>query len=201
VDDQPPPPTSAGAKFVVFRFAMEDPEVALADALQWIAAEPDCADAHYEAALAYEDLEREAERCREMLTVLSLDSRSTAGPLPGCDEIIGDEVEETLAELPPAFTDRLGPVTILVEPRPSRELVESGVDARILGLFEGATSEELSSTDAPLTTTRILIFSHNLRAAFEDEAKLREEVRITVLHEIGHFFGLEEEDMERLGLE
>jgi predicted Zn-dependent protease with MMP-like domain len=180
---------------------MEDPEAALAEALQWIAEEPDCADAHYEAALAYEDLGWEAERCREMLTVLSLDSRSQAAPLPNCDEIIGDEVEETLAELPQAFTERLGPVTILVEPRPSRELVESGVDARILGLFEGATSEELSGVDAPLTTTRILIFSHNLRAAFEDETKLREEVRITVLHEVGHFFGLEEDDMERLGLQ
>jgi predicted Zn-dependent protease with MMP-like domain len=180
---------------------MDDPEAALADALRWIAEEPDCADAHYEAALAYEALEREAERCREMLTVLSLDSRSQTGPLSGCDELILDEVEETLAELPSAFTGRLGPVAILVEPRPSRELVESGVDARILGLFEGATSEELAGADAPLTTTRILIFSHNLRAAFEDETKLREEVRITVLHEVGHFFGLEEGDMERLGLE
>ena len=180
---------------------MDDPQAALANALQWIAEEPDCADAHYEAALAYEDLEREADRCREMLSVLTLDSQSQAGPLPGCDEIIGDEVEATLAELPSSFTDRLGPVTILIEPRPSRELVERGVDARLLGLFEGATSEELSGADAPLTTTRILIFSHNLRAAFEDEAKLREEVRITVLHEIGHFFGLEEDDMERLGLE
>jgi predicted Zn-dependent protease with MMP-like domain len=180
---------------------MDDPQAALVDALQWIAEEPDSADAHYEAALAYEDLEREQERRQEMLTVLSLDARLPASTLPGCDEIICDEVEATLAELPTAFTERLGPVTILVEPRPSRQLVESGVDARILGLFEGATAEELSGADAPLTTTSILIFSHNLSAAFEDEHKLREEVRITVLHEIGHFFGLEEDDMERLGLE
>jgi predicted Zn-dependent protease with MMP-like domain len=99
--------------------------------------------------------------------------------------------------------ERLGPVAILIEPRPSRELVEEGIDARILGLFEGATSEELSGPDAPLTTTRILVFSHNLGDAFagEPEAKLRAEVRVTVLHEVGHFFGLEEDDMERLGLE
>lgn len=180
---------------------MRDPELALTEALRWIADEPDCADAHYDAALAYEDLEREAERRREMLTVLSLDSRSGQCPLP--DEVICDEVEKTLAELPFAFAERLGPVAVLVEPRPSLALVESGVDARSLGLFEGATSEELSGSDAPLTTTRILVFSHNLGAAFaaEPETKLRDEVRITVLHEIGHFFGLEEEDMDRLGLE
>ncbi len=178
-----------------------DPEQLLAEALAWIAEEPDSADAHYEAALAYEDLEREAERRREMLVTLTLDARAELPPWADCDDIIADEVEQTLAELPADFAARLGPVTILIEPRPSRALVESGVDARLLGLFEGATSEELSGTDVPLTTTRILIFSHNLRAAFEDEAELRDEVRITVLHEVGHFFGLDEEDMERLGLE
>lgn len=178
-----------------------DPQTALAEALDWLADEPDSADAHYEAALAYEDLERESERRRQMLEVLRLDALETHTPLSDCDGIICAEVERTLGELPPAILERLGPVTILVEPRPSRALVESGVDARILGFFEGATSEELSGPDAPLTTTRILVFSHNLSAAFEGEAELREEVRITVLHEVGHFFGLDEDDMERLGLE
>jgi predicted Zn-dependent protease with MMP-like domain len=177
------------------------PEAALEEAMAWIEEEPACADAHYEAALAYEDLGREAERRREMLEVLRLDALDGQQPLPGYDEIICDEVERTLAELPADFTQRLGPVTILVEPRPSRQLVEDGADARLLGWFEGATSEELSGPDAPLTTTRILIFSHNHAAAFEEEASLRHEVRTTVLHEVGHFFGLEEEDMHRLGLE
>ncbi len=177
------------------------PEAALEEALAWIDEEPDCADAHYEAALAYEDLGREAERRREMLEVLRLDALDAQPPLPDCESIICDEVEHTLAELPDDFMQRLGPLTILVEPRPSRALVEDGVDARLLGWFEGATSEELSGPDAPLTTTRILIFSHNHAAAFDEEANLRSEVRTTVLHEVGHFFGLEEEDMHRLGLE
>lgn len=136
-----------------------------------------------------------------MLEVLRLDGLDAETPLPDYDSIICDEVERTLAELPDDFMQRLGPVTILVDPRPSRALVEQGVDARLLGWFEGATSEELSGPDAPLTTTRILIFSHNHAAAFEGEANLRQEVRNTVLHEVGHFFGLDEEDMQRLGLE
>jgi len=181
--------------------ACSDLEAALAEALEWIAEEPNSGDAHYRAALAYEDLQREAERRREMLEVLRLDALQPQRPLAGCDGIICDEVERTLDELPPHILERLGPVTILVEPRPSRPLVENGVDARILGFFEGATLEELSGPDAPLATSRILIFSHNLAAAFESEAELRDEVRITVLHEVGHFFGLEEEDMKRLGLD
>lgn len=178
-----------------------DPEAALAEALSWIEEEPDNPDAHYEAGLAYEDLQEEAERRREFLEVQRLDARADVAPLPECEKIICDEVEATLAELPPAISERLGAVAILIEPRPSRAAVKEGVDPRLLGLFEGATSEELSGADAPLTATRIQIFSHNLASAFQDEAALRDEVRITVLHEIGHFFGLEEEDMERLGLE
>ncbi len=179
------------------------PEAALSEALSWLAEEPTCADAHYEAGLAYEELGREADRTRAFLEVLRLDKLASTGhkPLSDCDEIICDEVEATLAELPPRLSERLGAVAILVEPRPSREAVADGVDPRLLGLFEGATAEEMSGVDAPLTTTRILIFSHNLASAFTDEKSLRDEVRITVLHEIGHFFGLDEDDLERLGLD
>lgn len=178
-----------------------DPELALQEALDWIEDEPDNPDAHYEAGVAYEELGEEEERRRAFLEVLRLDALSEQAPLPECETIIGDEVEATLAELPAQLSERLGSVAILVEPRPSRAAVQDGVDPRLLGLFEGATSEELSGTDAPLTATRIQIFSHNLASAFEDEASLRSEVRITVLHEIGHFFGLEEDDLERLGLD
>ena len=178
-----------------------DPEAALAEALSWIEEEPDNPDAHYEAGLAYEDLEQELERRREFLEVLRLDSRSSAAPQAEYESIICDEVEATLSELPAGISERLGAVTVLVEPRPDHEAVKDGVDPRLLGLFEGATSEELSGSDAPVMATRIQIFSHNLASAFQDERSLRNEVRITVLHEIGHFFGLEEDDMQRLGLD
>jgi predicted Zn-dependent protease with MMP-like domain len=178
-----------------------DPEEVLAEALDWIEEEPDNPDAHYEAGVAYEELGEEQERRREFLEVLRLDSLSEQAPVPECETIIGEEVEATLAELPAQLSERLGSVAILVEPRPSRTAVRDGVDPRLLGLFEGATSEELSGPDAPLTATRIQIVSHNLASAFEDEASLRAEVRITVLHEIGHFFGLDEDDLERLGLD
>ncbi len=178
-----------------------EPEAALAEALAWLEDEPDNPDAHYEAGLAYGDLGQLEEQRREFLRVLQLDEASEQAPLADCERIIGDEVEATLAELPPQIQERLGPVTILVEPRPTRAAVEDGVDPRLLGLFEGATSEELSGANAPLAPTRILIFSHNLASAFDSAEALRDEVRVTVLHEIGHFFGLDEDDMERLGLD
>jgi predicted Zn-dependent protease with MMP-like domain len=178
-----------------------EPEQALAEALAWLEREPTSADAHYEAALAYDDLGERDESIREFLEVLRLDSLAAEAPLPGYHDIICSEVERTLAGLPQDFSERLGAVTILVEPRPPRALVEDGLDPRLLGLFDGATAEELASGDGPPAPTQIFIFSHNLASAFADEASLREEVAITVLHEVGHFFGLEEEDMLRLGLD
>lgn len=177
------------------------PEESLQDALAWLAEEPDSADAHYEAGLAYEELGDDAERQRHFLRTLQLDTLDATVPLSGYEAIICDQVERTLAELPPPFAERLGAVTVLVQQRPSRSMVEDGLDPRLLGLFEGATAAELALGDAPLVATQIYVFSHNLASAFEDEVSLREEVTITVLHEVGHFFGLEEEDLERLGLD
>lgn len=176
------------------------PEEALEEALAWLAEAPESADAHYEAGLAYEELGQDAERRRHFLETLRLDTLEATAPLAGYEAIIFDQVERTLADLPSDFAERLGPVTILVEPRPTRTMVEEGLDPRLLGLFDGATAAELALGDGPPVATQIYVFSHNLAATFEDEPSLREEVTITVLHEVGHFFGLEEEDMERLGL-
>lgn len=182
------------------RLLDEDPEAALEEALLWVNDDPEAADAHYAAGLAYEALEREREKVKSFVRVLELDARDDGAPIRDYERIIAEEVETTLATLPTEFRERLGPVTILVELRPSRDLVEDGFDPRLLGLFDGATSAELESADVPATVTRIVIYSHNHASAFEDEASLREEVRVTVLHEIGHFFGLDEDDLDDLGL-
>jgi predicted Zn-dependent protease with MMP-like domain len=89
----------------------------------------------------------------------------------------------------------------VLEARPAEALVREGFDPRALGLFEGQgdLGQHSGAThDAP---TRIVLFYANLLASFPDEDALREEIEVTILHEIGHFFGLDEDDMERLGLE
>lgn len=182
------------------RLLDRDPHAALEQAREWVADEPEAADAHYALGLAYEALELEREKVASFVRVLELDARDDGAPIRDYERIIVDEVEATLATLPAEFREKLGPVAILVELRPSRDLVEDGFDPRLLGLFDGATSAELTSTDTPPTVTRIVIYSHNHASAFEDEPSLREEVRITVLHEIGHFFGLDEDELDDLGL-
>ncbi|MDB4964156.1 MAG: hypothetical protein JWP01_4155 [Myxococcales bacterium] len=124
-----------------------------------------------------------------------------AGPAP--ITVTEDEVEqiarETLAELPDEIRARLENVPIMIEDFPSVDLVADGFDPRALGLFQGNAMPDEGSALPAVTT--ILLFRKNLERAATDEDHLAEEIRITVLHETAHYFGLDEEDLEKLGLD
>jgi predicted Zn-dependent protease with MMP-like domain len=179
----------------------DHPEEALRQAQRAVAEDPRSADAHYAAGLAFEALGRDADKVKSFLEVLRLESGDAEALPEWVEDLVYEEAKSTIEGLPADFRRRLGPVTVLVEPMPSEEIVRSGFDPRLLGFFDGATLEEQMGPDAPAVPTRIILFAHNLSATFEDEAELRDEVAVTVLHEIGHFFGLDEDDMERLGLD
>jgi predicted Zn-dependent protease with MMP-like domain/Tfp pilus assembly protein PilF len=112
-----------------------------------------------------------------------------------------DEIERiaqaALAELPADVREKLQRVPILIDAAPSQELVADGLDPRILGLFSGA---EASDDLAPEITT-IHLFKRNLERIANDLDELAEEVRITVLHETAHYFGLDDDDLEKIGLD
>jgi predicted Zn-dependent protease with MMP-like domain len=122
---------------------------------------------------------------------------------PGDLEISEDDVEQialqTLAELPDNIRDKLANVPILIDDVPSEALVADGLDPRLLGLFQGTPMPEDGAL-AP-TVTNILLFRTNLARACSDAEHLAEEIRITVLHETAHYFGLDEDDLEALGLD
>lgn len=113
-----------------------------------------------------------------------------------------DEIErvarEAFAELPPKVQAKLTDIPILIDDVPSEELVADGLEPRALGVFEGANMREDS---LGTTATHIRLFKTNLERAALDLDHLAEEVRITVLHETAHYFGLEDEDLEKLGLD
>lgn len=158
------------------------------------------ADAHYDlACLAEEHGDREA-MVHHFLRVRALDATTDKAIGIGSDtdfDAIEQRARTLLDELPEPFAGRLAHVPVIIERRPSRHLVEDGFDPRAFGLFEGPTDGE-HGIAAP---TRIVLYACNLIADFPERAALHEQVEITVLHEIGHFFGLSEQDMERLGLD
>ncbi|MEM6370356.1 MAG: metallopeptidase family protein [Myxococcota bacterium] len=105
------------------------------------------------------------------------------------------------ARLPQPFAKLTKDVPVLLEERPTSELVANGFDPRAYGLFEGPTHQDRGMVDVPPTPTRIVLYYANLAADFPDDEALEAQVAITVEHEVGHYFGLNEDDMERLGLD
>ena len=116
---------------------------------------------------------------------------------------IRKEVTGILDRLPRRFREQLRNVEFVVEERPSIELLRAeGLDPRcdtLYGLYQGVPLPDRSSLDPPLLPDKITIFAEPLMQDFPDPEALREEIRITVLHEIAHYFGMDEEEIEDLG--
>jgi predicted Zn-dependent protease with MMP-like domain len=116
---------------------------------------------------------------------------------------IRKEVARVIDKLPKDFREQLRNVAIVVETRPSKELLlAEGLDPRedtLYGIYQGVPLPDRSALDPPLLPDKITIFAEPLLEDFPDPDELREEIRLTVLHEIAHYFGMEEEDIEDLG--
>jgi predicted Zn-dependent protease with MMP-like domain len=109
------------------------------------------------------------------------------------------EVESMLAALPAPLHAQAAPLQISYEPRPAAGLLNEGEDPDLLGLFVGPA---LADPDESPLPPQIILFLENLWE-FSDghEDRFREEIRTTYLHELGHYLGLDELDLEKRGLE
>ena len=160
----------------------------------------DEADARHLLGVACEDKGDRRGMVTEWLAVLRLDAVND-GPEPVIAPQRFEKVaEEALAELPQEVQAHLRNIPILVEDRPSEALVLEGLDPRTLGLFHGIAMPDQSVLGPGPQTGLIHLFQRNLERETEDEDKLAEQIRITVLHETAHYFGADEDDMIRFGL-
>jgi predicted Zn-dependent protease with MMP-like domain len=116
---------------------------------------------------------------------------------------IRKEVARVLDRLPGQFRKHLSNLEIVVEGKPGEELLlAEGLDPRLdtlYGLYQGVPLPDRSAFYPPILPDKITIFSEPLLRDFTDPEELREQIRITVLHEIAHFFGMDEDDIEELG--
>lgn len=165
-----------------------------------LAVSPRDADAHHALArLCEEEGDAEGQRTHD-LEVLALDAHRgmrEGKQLEALRAWVADVARDFLETLPEPFAARLAAVPVVLESRPAKDLVADGFDPRALGLFEGPVHGD-TALPAP---SRIVLYIENLLADAEDEEQLADEVEVTLLHEIGHYFGLGEDDLERLGLD
>jgi predicted Zn-dependent protease with MMP-like domain len=102
-----------------------------------------------------------------------------------------ERVERALDGLPPELRQAVRNVEISVED-------EYPVDPDLFGLYEGVPQPERGDW-AGAIPDRIRIFRLPLVESFPEPARLEEEIRITVLHELAHYFGIDEDRLDELG--
>jgi predicted Zn-dependent protease with MMP-like domain len=111
-------------------------------------------------------------------------------------------VAEAIADLPGQFAEFLEEVPIEVHTRPSVKLLrELGMDddELLMGLYRGVDRTRRSVEDSGRLPDVIYIFQEDHELVCDSKSHLVEEVRKTVLHEVGHHFGMTEEDLDELG--
>jgi predicted Zn-dependent protease with MMP-like domain len=109
------------------------------------------------------------------------------------------EVEATLAALPHPLREQARQLPVTFEPVPNAGLQADGIEWDTLGLFTGA---EFADEGTAVLPPQIILFLENLwEFAEADEAIFRAEVHTTYLHELGHYLGLDEDELTERGLE
>jgi predicted Zn-dependent protease with MMP-like domain len=107
-------------------------------------------------------------------------------------------VEETLDSLPREFRSRIRNVAVLVEDMPPNQpSPQPGQQRRLLlGIFHGVPTTKKSIFNLPTGPDYVVLYQKNIEAVCSTEAEIREQVRLTVIHELGHYFGMDEEQLK-----
>jgi predicted Zn-dependent protease with MMP-like domain len=109
------------------------------------------------------------------------------------------EIEATLLELPEPLREQAKQLPVTFERVPNAGLVADGIEPDTLGIFTGPEFAEEGQVPMP---SQIILFLENLWEFSEsDEDAFAEEVQTTYLHELGHYLGLDEDDLFDRGLD
>lgn len=161
---------------------------------------PDDPDVHYRRGLVLEKLGREADARAAFARATEIDPEHY--PLPAeispaeCERI----VEEVIEGLAPEIRRFLENVPIQIEDFASRRTVaEDNVSPQVLGLFVGTPYHDKTSISQALGPDVIFIYRKSLEKIAGTREELAEEIRKTVLHEVGHYLGFEEHELHDLG--
>ncbi len=112
-----------------------------------------------------------------------------------------EEIEATLAALPAPLRDRAQALPVTFECRPNPAQCRDGIEPDTLGLFVGSEFAHEDTTVMPLPPQIILFLENLWEQAEGDEGAFVEEVHTTLMHELGHYLGLDEDDLFDRGLE
>jgi len=111
-------------------------------------------------------------------------------------------VDEALESIPPPFEPYLEGLAVDVEPMPDEEtLEEMGIDdpRSLLGLYRGTPLTARSVEQSLRMPDSIVIYQRNIERMCRTRQQLVEQIRKTILHEVGHHFGMDEDELGEMG--
>ena len=159
------------------------------------------ADALYGLGLVHSESGDHADMVNAWQKVRELDEAAIP-PLWALDRDRFEKVaQDAFDELPDEMQELLENVPIVLSDLPSKEQVDDGLDPRLLGVFSGVPLtklERVGGADPSLTT--IHLFQRNIERIARDRDEAEEEIRITLIHETAHFFGLDDDDLDERNL-
>jgi predicted Zn-dependent protease with MMP-like domain len=185
------------------RFHRVELEAARADAEKSLAVRRQLAESHALLSRICEFLGDATGAVRHAEAASEMDAEAFPLPLSVDDEEFDRMVEHELGALPDAVREHLRELPVMVEALPERALLtaeEPPLPPDILGLFVGRHLMERRHDDVPDAPGAIYLYRRNLLRVCRDRAELGREIRVTVQHEVGHYLGLDEDELDRWGL-
>lgn len=182
-------------------FEMGEFEDARRSLARAVSVDPESPSAAWYLGLVLERLDEPEEAERAFTRADALDPDHFPMPVPVDDATFEQAVVEAIDNLPRSIREYVDAVPVLIEDYPSLELMQDeGISPQILGLFTGTPGTQAHVTEQPLDLNRVILFKKNLEKLCRSPGELIEQIEVTVKHEIGHYLGLDELDLERLGL-
>jgi predicted Zn-dependent protease with MMP-like domain len=112
-------------------------------------------------------------------------------------ERFAKRAEKVLDSLPQEFRSRIRNVAVLVEDLPPHHASPQGQRKQLLlGIFHGVPTTKKSVFDISTGPDHIVLYQKNIEAVCSSDVEVCEQIRLTVIHELGHYFGLDEEQLK-----
>lgn len=162
--------------------------------------DPQLSDAIHGLGLCAEERDDRETMIRHFLRVRKLDLEEPKAPWGVSAERFEEIGTRSLAELPERIRKLLENVPVVAEDYPAEELVREGYDPRVLGFFSGVPYPEKSTLGTAPHLDCIFLYQRNIEKLARNVEEVEEEIKKTLVHEAGHFFGLSEEELDELGL-
>jgi predicted Zn-dependent protease with MMP-like domain len=105
-------------------------------------------------------------------------------------------MQDVLDSLPDEFRSRIRNVAVLVEDHPPGQTPSRHPKKLFLGLFHGVPMTKKSVFVLPTGPDYVVLYQKNIEAVCSTEAEIRDQIRRTVIHEFGHYFGMDEEQLK-----